>query len=77
MKIAKVKINDFGGAPVAEHNMPCAVCLTEKAVYNLSANLPKSGTFDPCWGCQARGFHLVNVRKLPLLLRWMLRGRLG
>lgn len=33
--------------PVAHHNMPCAICHSRKAVYNLN-----EGIFKPCWKCQ-------------------------
>lgn len=36
MKLAEIFINDFDGAPMAEHNMPCAVCCESHAVYDLS-----------------------------------------
>jgi hypothetical protein len=36
MKIAKIVINDFGGSPVCEHNMPCTVCGIKHAVYDMS-----------------------------------------
>ena len=53
MEIFKPTINDFGGAPFAEHNMPCAICRDEKAVLDLSC-----GIFRPCWTCQKDGFDI-------------------
>ncbi len=61
MEMMKVKIDDFGGAPIAEHNMPCAVCHKKKAVYNLSAGHAKSGVFDPCWDCEKKGWFTSRV----------------
>ena len=26
MNLAEIVVDDFSGSPVAEHNMPCAVC---------------------------------------------------
>lgn len=36
MELAKIEVNDYGGAPVATHNMPCAVCRTKHAVIELN-----------------------------------------
>jgi hypothetical protein len=47
MELARIEVNDFGGSPVAEHNMPCAVCGRRKAVIVLN-----TGIFEPCWTCQ-------------------------
>ena len=55
MELAKIEINDFGGAPVATHNMPCATCLKNHAVYVLS-----EGHFEPCWDCQRAGYFLMT-----------------
>ncbi len=37
----------------AEHDMACAVCHTEKAVYSLN-----EGHFEPCWRCRSEGWRL-------------------
>ena len=56
MKLAEIVVNDFGGSPIAEHNMPCAVCRTNHAIYDLSA-----GLFTPCWHCQSKGWHTLHL----------------
>lgn len=43
--IARITIV-FDG-PTARHNMPCPICQSRKAVYNLN-----DGIFKPCWKCQ-------------------------
>lgn len=68
MKLAEIIINDFGGAPFVEHNMPCAVCKVNKAVYDLD-----SGYFHPCWKCQKCGIKLVFTNDLPWWKRWLLK----
>ncbi len=67
MELAKIEVNDFGGAPVAEHNMPCAVCRVRHAVIELNA-----GRFSPCWPCQYNGWKTLNFYKLPLWKRFFL-----
>ena len=44
-------INDFGGAPVAEHDVICPVCVEHHAVLLLN-----EGRFLPCWNCQSKGW---------------------
>ncbi len=44
-------VNHHG--PIATHNMPCAVCKKESAVYEIG-----EGYFDPCWGCQSKGWSI-------------------
>lgn len=63
-ELANIWINDFGGSPVAEHNMPCAVCLINPAVY-----LMDSGEFSPCWRCQKEGYRLIDLGALPWVVR--------
>lgn len=53
MKLFKPTINTFAGSPVADHDMPCAVCRENHAVLNLN-----EGIFLPCWQCRAKGFRL-------------------
>lgn len=54
MNILEIKINDFGGSPVCEHNMPCSVCHNLHAVYEMN-----TGIFQPCWPCQKK-FKLIK-----------------
>jgi len=58
-KLAQIKFNNFGGSPMAEHNMPCANCVCHPAVIQMTSDklLP---TFQPCWKCQKEGW--VTVR---------------
>ena len=65
MELAQIKVDDFGGAPVAEHNMPCSVCRVEKAVLDLG-----TGRFEPCWKCQSQGW---RTERFPKWVRWLLR----
>ncbi len=51
-----IKVNDFGGAPMAEHDMPCPVCMDEKAVYLIGY----APYFQPCRKCESYGW--VTVR---------------
>ena len=60
MEIHVPIINDFDGSPMAEHDMACAVCLNQYAVYILN-----TGEFQPCWKCQSLGW---QTRRLP---RWL------
>jgi len=55
MKLAEIKVETFGGSPLALHNMPCACCHTNYAVLDLS-----TGIFQPCWGCRGRGWHVAK-----------------
>lgn len=61
-ELAHIVVNDFGGAPVAEHNMPCPVCGVNHAVLYLNA-----GIFYPCRQCAREGWTLL---RLP---RWLSR----
>lgn len=65
MELAEIKVNDLGGAPVAIHNCPCAVCGKEKAVLILN-----TGVFEPCWECQKQGWKIV---KLSRFWKWILK----
>ena len=62
MKKHQPKVNDFGGAPVAEHDVVCAVCRIESAVLVLN-----TGVFQPCWNCQKKGWRTMIVP------RWLRR----
>ena len=55
---------DIDQGPFALHNMPCAVCREEPAVFVLHA-----GFFEPCWTCQELGWTTTNRPK-----RWWRRG---
>ena len=46
------------GGPVVQHNMFCQVCHDEPAVYIVG-----KGIFQPCWGCQRKGYKLVRRRR--------------
>lgn len=65
MNLAEITVDTFGGSPVAEHNMPCAVCRNKHAVLDMN-----TGKFQPCWGCQKSGWALV---KRSWLGRWLHR----
>lgn len=58
MNLVEIIVDDFGGAPFAEHNMPCAVCWERSAVLFLNA-----GVFEPCWECQREGWELKQKGK--------------
>jgi hypothetical protein len=68
VNLAKIEINDFGGAPIAEHNMPCAVCGTNHAVLEIGF-----GRFSPCWECQKKGWELIRKPTGPWYKRWYKR----
>ncbi len=57
MELAKIIIEDWGTGLVCEHNMPCSICVENKAVYQMN-----SGIFYPCWRCQKLGAQL-RIRK--------------
>lgn len=57
MNIFEVKIDDYDGAPVATHNMPCAVCYKKHAVLDMG-----EGIFQPCWDCQK----IYKLRKVSI-----------
>ena len=57
MEIHRPVVNDFGGAPFAEHDQACAVCGVEKAVLELH-----TGHFLPCWVCQQDGWKLTKKK---------------
>ena len=50
-----IKVNDFDGAPAAEHNQWCHVCWVKPAVLLLN-----TGVFQPCDRCQHRGWALIR-----------------
>lgn len=47
---------DTDGGPWAKHDQVCSVCLVNKAVLDLNAEV-----FEPCWNCQRKGWKLVKV----------------
>jgi hypothetical protein len=67
-QVLEISVNDFGGAPVAEHNMPCAVCRSRHAVLVLD-----KGVFEPCWECQSRGWQLKQRRGALYMIGKILR----
>lgn len=69
MELAKIEVNDFGGAPFAEHNMPCPVCRKQPAVIFLNM-----GTFHPCRKCESAGWVTVKATGWK---RWLLRKMFG
>lgn len=62
MEILKIKIEPLGAGAVT-HNMPCAICLQEKAVY-----LCNERYFVPCWKCQRR---YTTIRTNTRFGRWL------
>lgn len=66
MKMHEPQINDFGGAPVAEHDVACPVCWTKKAVLEMG-----SGVFQACWDCQSAGWKTVQLTPLRRLCMMM------
>lgn len=54
MELAKIEVVVHG--PIAEHNMPCAVCREEHAVLDLSC-----GAMRPCWECENEGWRLIKT----------------
>jgi len=63
VELLKIKIESDGG-PWCIHDMPCAVCGINHAVYDLSV-----GKFQPCWDCQKKGFVLVNTKDGSLFMK--------
>ena len=61
MNIAETVFHTDGG-PWVDHNMPCGICSTAHAVYNMH-----NGVFEPCWGCQRKGW---RVNKIPEWRLW-------
>lgn len=62
---ARAEVYDYGGAPVATHNLLCERCGRQPAVYDLGA-----GVFEPCGTCFA-------VSTFPVLLSWLTKQRRG
>ena len=62
MPLAEIEINDFGGAPVADHNFPCPACGKKKAMLFMN-----TGRFHPCCDCTCQGWVMI------LLPSWVLR----
>lgn len=59
-----IQVNDFLGAPVAEHNQLCHVCWTEKALYDMQL-----GVFKPCWSCMSEGWRLIKLSRAQRFFR--------
>lgn len=51
--------------PMAEHDMPCAICRENKAVFRCN-----DGFFEPCWDCQKLGY---VTEKLTRVEQWCRR----
>jgi hypothetical protein len=66
--VKPLKINILQHGPACEHNMPCAICLTKHAVYNMD-----EGFFEPCWDCQKLGWLTGNLTEWSLWER--IRGK--
>lgn len=55
--------------PVADHNMPCAVCRQGPAVYDFGTDV-----FEPCWHCQRREWRTMKaVKPMHAFFRWLSR----
>lgn len=54
-------IHDLG--IIAEHDVACAVCGENKAVYQWNTMV-----FEPCWSCQGRGWQISKKSR-----RWWSR----
>lgn len=50
MKLAEITVEAIGPG-IHTHNMPCAVCRKEPAVF-----ISPGFYFEPCWGCQNDGW---------------------
>lgn len=57
----EVHYNNYGGAPFADHDMPCQVCMTRPAIIQLTMQYPN---FQPCWECQRKGWVTVRAHGL-------------
>lgn len=55
IKLHKPRVDDFGGAPVAEHDYVCPVCWSKAAVLLLN-----TGVFHPCDDCREVGWELTR-----------------
>ncbi len=66
MELAKIEVDTFGGSPVAEHNMPCAVCRERHAILDLNC-----GVMLPCWTCQREGFRTFKFENGSMLLKFV------
>ena len=54
LKPLVIEIDDLG--ITVHHNMPCAVCGKNHAVYHVNY-----GIFTPCWECQRKGYKLIRT----------------
>jgi hypothetical protein len=57
-----IRYNTFGGSPLAEHEMPCPVCMSAPAV--LQFDTTDGVVFQPCWACLTKGFRTVRITGL-------------
>lgn len=55
------------GGPWADHDQACAVCHIAKAVIDVG-----TGIFQPCWGCQSKGY-MLTWRRRRFRKKWPIR----
>jgi len=68
LPIVEIKVNDYGGSPAADHNMPCPIC---HAAYQRKATLSlNTGRFHPCRECRRVGWITIRV---PGFVKWLLK----
>ena len=53
MKLHIPQVDDYGGAPFADHDYACPVCQQNKAILVLH-----TGVFHPCDSCRSKGWEL-------------------
>lgn len=58
IELADITIYIHDSMMFATHDYPCHVCKVNSAVYNMS-----NGIFQPCWGCQKKGYKIVKVTR--------------
>lgn len=68
MPIHKPVVNDFGGAPIADHDVACPVCWINKAKLVLN-----TGVFQPCEECRIGGWEMRKRRFGKGKLGWSVR----
>lgn len=57
MELAKIIVEPIGPG-IHTHNMPCAVCRQNHAVF-----VSPGFRFEPCWGCQRDGWNLTQRKR--------------
>ena len=58
VELADITVYIHDSMMVATHNYPCPVCKVNSAVYNMN-----TGIFQPCWGCENKGYKIVKINK--------------